>query len=224
MLRGCARDEPLQVLESLGDGIRVMTKEKPHEPAPTRAGAHRRGVLTAAVGLALGAPLLGRAAVGASDDARKEKPQPGDVLVHIGGERKGQPVLVEDLPLGGPQELGYPMDPATKTVRDGSRLNQVAIVRLDPAELSEQTAEHAGDGVVAYSAFCTHQGCPVSMWEPKNNSLLCSCHASQFDPREAGAVVGGPASRRLATLPVKIEDSKVVVAGEFVGRVGIQKA
>jgi rieske iron-sulfur protein len=201
-----------------------MTKEKPHAPAPTSAGARRRGVLTAAVGMALGMPFLGRAAAGASDDARKEKPQPGDVLVHIGGERKGQPVLVEDLPLGGPQELAYPMNPATKTVRDGSRLNQLVIVRLDPGELSEQTAEHAAEGVVVYSAFCTHQGCPVSMWEPKNNSLLCSCHASQFDPREAAEVVGGPAPRRLAALPVKIEGKKVVVAGEFVGRVGIHKA
>jgi rieske iron-sulfur protein len=201
-----------------------MTNEKPRGPASISAGAPRRSVLTAAVGAALGAPFLGRAAAGATEDARTEKPQPGDVLVYLGGERKGQPVVIEDLQLGGPQVLAYPMDPGTDTVRDGSRLNQVAIVRLEMAELSEQAAEHAAEGVVVYSAFCTHQGCPVSMWEPKTNSLLCSCHASQFDPREAGEVVGGPAPRRLATLPVKIEDGKVVVAGEFVGRIGIQKA
>jgi rieske iron-sulfur protein len=201
-----------------------MTKEKPPRPTPLRAGAPRRSVLTAAVGAALGVPLMGRIAAGANDEARKEKPQPGDVLVHIGGERKGQPIAVDDLPLGGPQVLAYPMDPGSKTMRDGSRLNQVALVRLETAELSEETAKYAAEGVVVYSAFCTHQGCPVSMWEPKNNSLLCSCHASQFDPRDGGAVVGGPAPRRLATLPVKVEDGKVVVAGEFVGSVGIQRS
>jgi rieske iron-sulfur protein len=218
------RDQPLQMYQSTGDGAFVMTEEKPQGPASISAGAQRRSVLTAAVGVALGVPFLERTAAGATDEARKEKPQPGDVLVHIGGERKGQPIALEELPLGGPQVLAYPMDPSSDTVRDGSRLNQVALVRLEMAELSEETAQHAAEGVVVYSAFCTHQGCPVSMWEPKNSSLLCSCHASQFDPRDDGAVVGGPAPRRLATLPVKIEDGKVVVAGEFVGRVGIQRS
>jgi|SRR5947209_17821716 len=56
------------------------------------------------------------------------------------------------------------MDPVTKVVRDGSLLNQVAWVRLDPSLLSEETRAQAAEGIVAYSAICTHQGCPISMW------------------------------------------------------------
>lgn len=196
------------------------TKGEPSCAEPGQ-GSSRRSVLAGALGLGL-TPLAARAGFTATDPS-KERPQPGDVVVYFAGERKGQPILAEDLPLGGPQELAYPMDPATNTIRDRSRLNQIAVVRVDPEELSEQTAKHAADGVVAYSAFCTHQGCPVSMWDSNKAALLCSCHASMFDPRNAAQVVGGPAPRRLAMLPVTLEDGTVVVAGEFVGSIGIQK-
>jgi len=56
--------------------------------------------------------------------------------VFVLGDNQGQVVKVEDLPLGGPQQLAYPMDPASKVVRDGSRLNQVLLIRLDAAQLS----------------------------------------------------------------------------------------
>ena len=46
-------------------------------------------------------------------------------------------VDVEDLSLGGPQTLAYPKDPQTETVRNGSRLNQVVLIRLVEQELSD---------------------------------------------------------------------------------------
>lgn len=81
------------------------------------------------------------------------------------GDREGQLITPENLPLGGPQQLAYPMDPRAKIVRNGSTLNLVLLVRFDPAQLTDDTRELAADGVVvvAYSAICTHQGCPVSM-------------------------------------------------------------
>ena len=45
------------------------------------------------------------------------------------------------------------MDPATGVARDGSRLNQVILIRLDPATLDADTAARAADGIVAYSGI-----------------------------------------------------------------------
>ena len=58
------------------------------------------------------------------------------------------------------------MDPADGTVRSGSRLNQVILLRLDPETLSAETRARAADGVVAYTSICTHTGCDVDDWQP----------------------------------------------------------
>jgi Rieske Fe-S protein len=137
------------------------------------------------------------------------------------GERAGQIITPADLPSGGPQRLAFPMDPETKLVRDGSLFNQVALVRFDPSQLSEETRAQSADGVVAYSAVCTHQGCPISMWHAESKTLFCSCHASRFDPTDRARVVDGPAPRRLPMLPLRAADG-VMVAAEFTGQVGGQ--
>ena len=41
--------------------------------------------------------------------------------------------------------MTWPMDPAEKVVPDGSRLNKVLLVKLDPAILKSQTKERAAD-------------------------------------------------------------------------------
>ncbi len=120
--------------------------------------------------------------------------------------------------------IAYPMDPETDVVRDGSRLNRVLLVRLDAEELDEKTRTGAVGGIVAYSAVCTHTGCDVSEWEPDSELLICPCHATHFDPKRGARVVSGPAPRRLATLPLRIEEGVLVAAGRFVGRVGFKQA
>jgi nitrite reductase/ring-hydroxylating ferredoxin subunit len=40
-----------------------------------------------------------------------------------------------------------------------------------------------------FSAFCTHQGCPIS--EFKNNQMICNCHNAIFSA-EDGHVIQGP--------------------------------
>jgi rieske iron-sulfur protein len=179
----------------------------------------RRTLLKAVLGLGL---IVQRVSVAAADDPKIARPQSGDRLVFAFGDRAGQIIKPEDLPLGGPQQLAYPMDPESKVIRDGSLLNQVALVRLDPAQLSADTQEYAADGVVAYSAICTHQGYPVSMWKADAKALFCSCHAAQFDPKERARVINGPAPRRLPMLPVRIVDGTLTAAGGFVGTVGGQ--
>jgi Rieske Fe-S protein len=167
---------------------------------------------------------LGSVRAAQEEDPKKARPQAGDQFVFFSGDRKGDVIKPADLPLGGPQILAYPMDPATDTVRNGSRLNQVLLIRLEADQLSKDTSANAADGVVAYSSACTHEACPVSMWrKEKGGVLYCACHGSEYDPRDAANVVGGPAPRRLAMLPLKSEDGVLVVTGPFTGKVGAAK-
>jgi rieske iron-sulfur protein len=117
--------------------------------------------------------------------------------------------------------LAWPMDPGQKIVRNGSRLNKVLLVALDPATLVGATRERAAAGVVAYSAICPHAGCEVNVWFAEQQLLECSCHFSHYNPREAAAVIDGPAPRALAALPLDIVDGRLAVAKPFTSRVGI---
>ena len=190
--------------------------------AAERRAADRRKILAGAVVLGLGGPLL-RTRAQANDDPRQARPKPGDLLVFYKGARKGEVIAPKDLPSGGPQTLAYPMDPASEIVRSGSRLNQVALARFEVADLSDETRPNAAEGVVGYSAVCPHQGCPVSMWNKRAEALFCSCHGSQFDPKDGARQIKGPAPHALAALPLKVEGGVLVVASEFKGPVGFKK-
>ena len=108
-------------------------------------------------------------------------------------------------------------------MRDGSLLNMVLIVRLAPDTLEEDVRAHAADGIVAFSAICTHQQCPVTGWNAEAKVFHCSCHQSEYDPSQDAKVVGGPAPRPLAALPLKMVNGKLQVAGEFIGKIGMNK-
>ena len=49
----------------------------------------------------------------------------------------------QDLKLGGPPVRAWPKDPNTSVVRNGSRLNEVLVIKLDPAELDDDTRSRA---------------------------------------------------------------------------------
>jgi rieske iron-sulfur protein len=158
----------------------------------------------------------------AQTDAARERPQEGDVLVAVGATPP-EPLKPDDLKLDAAQTFAWPMDPETKTVRSGSRLNKVLLLRLDPEGFDAETKEHAAEGVVAYSAICVHTGCDVTNWDPKSQLLQCPCHYSTYDPKQAGKVVSGPAPRRLPALPLKIVDGQLVAAKPLTGRAGFQQ-
>jgi len=144
----------------------------------------------------------------------EEGPRTGDFLVLADDDAK-KPVTSADVKDGAKPLIAYPYDPAAKAARDSSRLNRVVLVRIDPSTMDAATKARAADGVLAYSAFCTHQGCDVSSWVAAEKVLLCFCHFSKFAPNQEAAVVGGPAPRPQPALPLKIEDGKLVVAEGF---------
>lgn len=59
----------------------------------------------------------------------------------------------------------------------------------------------------AFSAICTHQGCPVG--EVADGTIVCPCHGSQFSV-EDGSVVNGPATSPLEAIEVAVEGGQVV--------------
>jgi Rieske Fe-S protein len=179
----------------------------------------RRRLLQATLGIGFGLTVADRTAA-QNADVRRARPQADDRFVFAGGLKRGQVITVGDLTPGLAPVTAYPMEPVGRVVRDDSRLNQVLLVRLSPLELAGETRARSADGVVAYSAVCTHTGCDQWDWQPATRVVKCPCHFSEFDVKDGARVLNGPASRRLPALPVKVVDGLVVVAGGFVGRPG----
>jgi rieske iron-sulfur protein len=187
----------------------------------------RRSVLLTT--LATGALLAaGRYAAAQEDQpGGSDRPKRDDLLVVSEGERAGDVIKPDDLKLGEPPLHAWPKDPKTSIVRNGSRLNEILVIRLDPAEMVEETRSRSADGILAYSAICTHAGCSVTGWLKSETGdkdvLKCFCHNSEFNPREGAQVVFGPAPRRLAALPLAIADGSLTIAATFVGKLGAQQ-
>ncbi|GAC1565907.1 MAG: Rieske (2Fe-2S) protein [Vulcanimicrobiaceae bacterium] len=168
--------------------------------------------------------LLGGIGALAQSDPKSMRPQINDLLVYADGAKAGKPILENDIQVGSQQVLAWAMDPSTKTVRDGSKLNKVLVVAVEASKIAEESKPHAAGNVVAYSAICTHQGCLVEGYEKSSQRLLCPCHQSQFDPSDGAKVTGGPAPSRLAVLPLKVSGGTIAVAALFQGHVGIARS
>jgi rieske iron-sulfur protein len=201
--------------------------EQPCGSADVCAGPTRRALILGSLAVSTCLSVATTAVAEEERPGSDKRPQPRDLLVVAEGEREGKLIKPEDLKLGDPPLLAWPKDPDSSVIRDGSRLNELLVVRLAPEQLDEATRPRAADGIVAYSAICTHAGCPVTAWmkasEGDDEVFKCMCHNSEYDPRRAAQVVFGPAPRRLAALPLAIADGALVVAGTFIGKVGAQQ-
>ena len=183
----------------------------------------RRTLLKAGISAGLGLGFFTPRPSGGQDDPAAVRPKKGDLLVKAGDSVK-RPLTPDDIRLGAAPIMAWAMDPRTRTVRRGSRLNQVLLVRLDAGKLSPQTRSRAVRGVVAYTAICTHTGCEVDDWIGDEQVLHCSCHGSKFDPTDGAKVVEGEAPRPLPALPLKLNRGRLLIAGPYTARVGFQPA
>lgn len=69
---------------------------------------------------------------------------------------------------------------------------------------------NSGGKLGAFSAICTHEGCPVT-WNSDRNVLLCPCHGGVFDTE--GQVVEGPPPAPLLGFRVVVEDGLIYLDG-----------
>jgi Rieske Fe-S protein len=188
----------------------------------------RRSLLATTLAACAGLVASRHASADEDKPGSSDRPQKDDLLVASDGEQSGKVIKPSDLKLNGPPVHAWPKDPKTEVIRNGSRLNEILIIKLDPAELDDDTRSRAADGIVAYSAICTHAGCPVTAWVKgetgDKNVLKCMCHNSEYDARASAQVVFGPAPRRLAALPLAISGDSLTIAGPFAGKVGAQQS
>jgi rieske iron-sulfur protein len=173
----------------------------------------RRTFLKAGIGAGIGLSLTPTLAIG------QDGPRPGDLFVRIDDAMK-QPLSPGEIKRGAKPIIAWAMDPMSETLRNGSKLNQVLLVRFDANSLTQDTRGRAADGVVAYSAICTRADCLVDDFLAAEQLLHCACHGCKFDAKDGAKVVAGEAPRPLAGLPLKLDDGQLVVAGPFTGPVG----
>jgi hypothetical protein len=93
--------------------------------------ASRRDVFTVACVLGTDAALRAVIAPAAAEPA-DERPKEGDYLVATDA---ANPDALSPRDIAGPPVIAWPMEPTSKLIRNGSRLNKVLLVRLDPATL-----------------------------------------------------------------------------------------
>ena len=70
------------------------------------------------------------------------------------------------------------------------------------------TQPSEGD-VRAFSAVCTHQGCPVSA--STDGVVPCTCHGSEFSI-EDGSVLRGPATAPLPAVDITVTQGSITLA------------
>ena len=181
----------------------------------------RRDVLKGACALAGATAVV---SVGGSLPAfavpQKDVPQVGDVFVFSDGPNKGNVVNVADIVAGAPSITVQAKDPAG-TMREGDN-NTVMLYRVAPDKVPSDMQSETAEGVMAYSAICTHQGC-VNVWDVERKQFICPCHAALFDPLQAGKNTGGATSRTLPHMPIKSDGGKIVVSDVPSGYVGVKR-
>jgi rieske iron-sulfur protein len=190
-----------------GDKIVAMADSRLLDPTQT-SGCGRRTVLRGAAGLVLAwlTPIRATA-----QDATP--PAVGDLFVRV-DDTSLIPLTPDDLPFDGRGVMVWPIGP-TADAPKSANLNKILLARVNPDKLAESARSGTADGIIAFSAICTHSGCEVDESLGGNETLYCSCHGSTFDARSGGTVISGPAPRRLPQLPLKIDTGRLAVAGPF---------
>ena len=162
-----------------------------------------------------------------SEAAKKPEsmyPQVGDRFQITKGPLKGELLRPGLLKVGEAPVIGFPFAPEEQVVRRKNRLNRLLMVELDPADMEEETRARSADGVLIYSALCTHRGCTIASWMEEEQHFRCHCHLSEFAPLDNARPQNGPAKKSLAAIPAAVDDEGFVVAtAEFTRKPGAAK-
>jgi rieske iron-sulfur protein len=152
---------------------------------------------------------------------QKDVPKEGDVFVFTDGPSKGKVVTVNDVKV---DERPITVQAATPdgTPREGDTYTAL-LYRVDPSKIPADLKPETADGVMAYSAVCTHLGCMLSDWHMPDKNFMCPCHDALFDPLQEGKNTGGATSRTLPHFPIKSDGGKIVVTGDPSGYVGVKR-
>ena len=132
--------------------------------------------------------------------------------------KNGSPIRLGDLQIGSLESV-YPDLPGGDRMAD----TPVMLIRMEPKQLIPRkgTEDWSIEGHIAYSAICTHLGCPVKLYEQQSHHLFCPCHQSTFDASNGAKVLFGPAARSLPQLPIALDDEGYFVAqSDFTEPVG----
>jgi len=149
----------------------------------------RRSVVRSVAVGGMALPLL--AACGGNDNGSTGTPAGGDSTTSgstsgggsgSGSGSSGGLVKAADVPVGG-----------------GTIIADAQVVVVQPTK---------GD-FKAYSAICTHQGCPVNKVE--GGQIVCPCHNSHYSIKD-GSVVSGPAPKPLASVKIKVAGGEITKA------------
>lgn len=172
----------------------------------------RRKVLVGGAGLILGVTFLNPEEAEASTKPENLFPQPGDRIQGIKGDLKKKDLKPEMLEVGARPVEAFPFDPNEGVLRRKNRLNRMLVLRLDPTEMDEETLSRSANGVLVYSALCTHRSCTIKSWKEEERIMRCHCHLSEFAALSGGSVLSGPARRQLPMVPLGLDDDGFVIA------------
>ncbi len=108
-------------------------------------------------------------------------------------------------------EPSRPADPGTNSRTVIAAASAVAVGSSTSFTTPDGSAAYllrpSTDTFMAFLATCTHQGCPVT---PAGGGFRCPCHGSTFDG--TGQVTGGPATKPLTKVPVRVVEGQVTTA------------
>lgn len=111
---------------------------------------------------------------------------------------------------GGSEATSGPRVAPREAIAAASSVGTNSAVSYTNAETGQaEVLVRLADGrFVAYSAVCTHQGCPVA-YKPDTRKLVCPCHGGTFDPAKGAEVVAGPPPRPLPAVEIEERNRKV---------------
>ena len=188
----------------------------------------RRDVLKGACALAGATAVV---SIGGSLPAfaadQKDVPMVGDVFVYVDGPKKGSVAMVADIPVDEKHVITVQAATPDGKLREGDNCTAV-LFRTTPEKVPADIKSESAEGIIAYSAVCTHQGCMMTEIHETSVAvaaygIICPCHDAIFDPLQGGKNTGGATSRLLPHFPIKSDGGKIVVSDVPSGYVGVKR-